>query len=619
MTLLDRADAALYFSHQYTAYPTEQKVLSTLALLILGYYVLTFFDAWWPSTVKRSVHDLFISLLPSPAIYAMQYGLTRIGGLSLDDARFRRADFGNAQAKSEALQRMFGHGRVPNMFRKARSLSGIDNLISLNNEIGPPGLGNWDNSCYQNSILQGLASLPAFHSYIDRSLELCSWAGVSAETHRALAAFLRRLNQVDRPKTTLWTPSVLKSMDSWQQQDAQEYFSRVLEAVDKEAIKYAAVLKRRGRWLFGALDLESLVDQDERPTTLTIPSVADIMNGETENPNIVPTGSATSRNKSSVPFISSMYRNPIDGLLAQGLECTTCGFSEGLSFTQFNCLTLNLGLKGHSHLEELLDEYTMSEEVDGVECTNCTKLAAGDNTNTTTSTTPIPTTHLSPSSSDAKQKAKPVLRTKAKQITIGRLPKDLVIHINRSIFDDFGNQRKNTSLVRFPARLDFLRKWCAPLDVDLTRVQAVYELKCVVTHYGRHDNGHYVALGKRGKHWYCFNDDVVTQVPEEEVLNRGNVFMLFYEASPDLPEPKTPASEFSPDAMAEDMHQTESSTEDVNYTEYTDATSLSSSEADARPEDMEPSAPLPAMRTAGALPGFIEADHLTTPTVVSPL
>ena len=32
-----------------------------------------------------------------------------------------------------------------------------------------------------------------------------------------------------------------------------------------------------------------------------------------------------------------------------------------------------------------------------------------------------------------------------------------------------------------------------------------------------------------GKEWYSFNDEVVTKTSEEQVLERGNVFLLFYE------------------------------------------------------------------------------------------
>jgi ubiquitin carboxyl-terminal hydrolase 1 len=78
----------------------------------------------------------------------------------------------------------------------------------------------------------------------------------------------------------------------------------------------------------------------------------------------------------------------------------------------------------------------------------------------------------------------------------------------------------------------------------------VYELRAVITHFGRHENGHYIAYRKHpaGKSdreavddgnekesetqtekWWRLSDDEVSQVSEDEVLDQGGVFMLFYD------------------------------------------------------------------------------------------
>lgn len=212
-------------------------------------------------------------------------------------------------------------------------------------------------------------------------------------------------------------------------------------------------------------------------------------------------------------------RNPLDGALSQILKCEKCGFSEGLSLMSFNCLTLNLGLGGDCYLEDLLNAYTDPELIEGVECDECTRIIDQE---ATTSEQP------SVNQVEGERKSK-VLSTKAKQILFGRLPRDLVVHINRSIFDDWGNQRKNTSLVNFPPALEIVDDWVASIGGSPSGRHGSYELRCTVTHSGRHDNGHYIAYGKRGKEWYSFNDEVVTKTSEEQVLERGNVFLLFYE------------------------------------------------------------------------------------------
>ena len=565
--------------------PALTKAITTIALLLLGYYALTFLDAW-PSTIKRNCYETIVYLIPSHLIYFIERIMARFGRSSDPDLFFRKTDFGNQAAKAHAIHRMLGQSGVPMALRKARSLSGLEAIIPVTKELGPPGLGNWDNSCYQNSILQGLASMPAFQKYIQRSLRLCHELDVPATTHRALTMFLAQLSDTDMNKETLWTPGVLKSMDSWQQQDAQEYFSRILEVVEKENTRCAEKLKRRSRLGFERINRESDGEQAER--LLKRVSLDDSnwapghrRSNSEQDQDLIRRVAVPNYSR---PPPTAPLKNPVDGMLAQALECNACGFSEGFTLTQFNCLTLNLGLRGQCQLEELIEDYIQPETVEGVECTNCTRLLADrqarlDNTKVG-----------SESDSDGpsprkRSKLKPVLRAKQKQITVGRLPKNLVIHINRSIFNDYGEQRKNTSLIDYPARLPFLSDWCLSLSEQQDDVQAVYELKCAVTHYGRHENGHYVAFGRRDKDWYCFNDEIVTKLSEEEVLSRGNVFMLFYEAvawSPNLQEVQEP-----PKVVETERIQQPSTS------------SSSGSEVEEQPaQPSTPVRPVPVLRTA---------------------
>lgn len=519
-------DSPLYDSSaDPSPYSTLTKVVSTVALLVLGSYALILLDAW-PDTIKRTVFETFVYFVPSPFISAMQYGMVKLGLLDLNEAKFQRKDHGDMFAKQAAINRMFGHRKLPFALGGIGGVSNVGGYLSAPRDPSPPGLGNWDNSCYQNSVLQGLASLPAFYNYVQTSLNLCNKYHVPAETHQALEMFLEQLHASSPHRTVLWTPPVLKSMDSWQQQDAQEYFSRVLDAVEKESLKYAKAVRMSSR---AGLECLQEVGLHARKTV-------------TENND-----ARSSRSFSSAKHIESVIGSraqlevpsPMDGMTAQGLICKTCGYTEGLSLTQFTCLTLNLGLRGSSNIEDLLDDYTAPEEVEGVECDRCTKIAYAE-TPDQIDTTEMP---------QPGRKRKPILRTKAKQITVGRPPKDLVFHINRSIFDDLGNQRKNSAPIRFPSRLNFLSRWCAPLNIEDGRIEAVYELKCVVTHYGRHDNGHYVALGKRDKNWYSFNDEIVAKVTEEDVLSRSNGFIFFYEAVTQVPEVK--AAETLAEGVAE--------------------------------------------------------------------
>ena len=610
---------------QTVQYSAIQKAVTTLILLTLGYYALHFLDAW-PSIIKRYLHEIIIYLIPSQVIYALQLLMAKYGLVSVDGLRFQKTDFGDQHAKAEAIHRMLGHTPIPKALKKARSLSGLEAIILQNREPGPPGLGNWDNSCYQNSILHGLASLPAFMTYLEKSLYLCDKVEVSASTHRALRLFLSQLSDTSRAQTTVWTPTVLKSMDSWQQQDAQEYFTRIMDMIDKEAVKCSIAMKRRL-----TTGLESLVQnrsaEEESIGLLRRFSLEDDALDEqsSEDYDLQRRSSSKERKINSAvkrSLLASQPKNPMDGQQAQALECRTCGFSEGGTATPFSCVTLNLGLRGQSYLENLLDEFTNPEIVEGVECTECTKaLADGRDNKHESERSDVDRDQPSPSK---RPKLKPVLRDKAKQITFSRLPKDLVLHINRSIFDDWGDQRKNASPVQFPTRLEFFRSWCwppAPM-AEQDDVEAVYELRCVVTHHGRHENGHYVAFAKRDKDWYCFNDEIVTRVNEADVLSRGNVFMLFYEAMDEQPVSKTvPEPAPVPDSeKAEHAVKADRANEPRQAShQQLSSSSSSGSDSDPAPEPgpVTPIRPVPTLRTASGSMPQVENKSLTTPHRVS--
>jgi len=132
--------------------------------------------------------------------------------------------------------------------------------------------------------------------------------------------------------------------------------------------------------------------------------------------------------------------------------------------------------------------------------------------------------------------------------------------------------------VRFPKNLD-LGPWCLGssgasedatteewlLNPDQPMIAStispsrlhgpIYELRAVVTHYGRHENGHYICYkkhpeleseeGEEKEQWWRLSDDDVTKVTEETVLSQGGVFMLFYDCI-------EPASPVSPTTVAEE-------------------------------------------------------------------
>jgi ubiquitin carboxyl-terminal hydrolase 1 len=465
-------------------------------------------------------------------------------------------------AKSEAMRRIFGLDKQGGIMgsvaqagkRRLSTLPGIK-MATQEGDGGPPGLGNWDNSCYQNSVLQGLASLEPLSAYLtspgrgNGAVEVASRPDMKMA--EALSGLIATLNDPSNNGRRIWTPATLKSMSSWQQQDAQEYFSKVLDQIDKEIGKVAGFMRRSQGF-------------------------------EMDSPSLT-------SSRSSEPSPMEIFRNPLEGLIAQRVGCTKCGYSEGLSLIPFNCLTVPLGRAWEYDVTECLDEYTKLEQIEGVECGKCTllktqrllsKLRKGAENNLEANSYLKQATERLAAVTDAledddyedktllhkcKIPAKNrVSSTKSRQAVIARPPKSLVVHFNRSLFDDLtGELKKNYAEVRFPKTLD-LGPWCLGssgttqdgateewlLDPERPMIASsgstsklrgpLYELRAVVTHYGRHENGHYICYKKHpdsvfdekcrsNEQWWRISDDDVMKVSEENVLAQGGVFMLFFD------------------------------------------------------------------------------------------
>jgi ubiquitin carboxyl-terminal hydrolase 1 len=401
----------------------------------------------------------------------------------------------------------------------SKGVRGVASALSRGPSDAPPGLGNYDNSCYQNSVIQGLASLPSLRDYLTKTTtEHPSFT--TDTTNGALLDMISQLNDPEKRGQHFWIRGKLKSMSTFTQQDAQEYYSRILDELDKE-MKKATSSKRR-----------TSVSWIEATKSLSLPEL-----GDKEKQGDKEKAEEKSETSTEQPKVTPI---PLEGSLAQRVGCTTCGYSEGLSLIPFNCITVSLGRNRSGYdIRELLDEYTDLEYIDGVECAKCTLLklkstlaplaeAKGPDSpfasrlkvvqealddedlkdTTLTKTFNIP-------------KKNWVKSEKSKQAVIARAPKSLVLHVNRSIFDETTfAQYKNNAGVSYPSILD-LGKWCLgtqtsgsqkpdldpkteewPRDpkksmlvgADTTTPSPFqYRLRAAVTHFGTHGNGHYVC------------------------------------------------------------------------------------------------------------------------------
>ncbi|KAI5461421.1 hypothetical protein BGZ63DRAFT_472508 [Mariannaea sp. PMI_226] len=534
-------------------------------------------------------------------------------------------------AKSETMRRILGLDRSGGMMAtvfqaRNRALSMTGSVLGLKAEPDrPAGLGNRDNSCYQNSILQGLASLQPLPEYLSTHLRATGNKDGSQDVAQTLRTLISDLNDASNNGRTLWTPGLLKSMSTWTQQDAQEYFSKILDDIDKSVAKATKNTQQHPGFEASVTSDDTAASQhsdDSGYQSLLSSKVAD----------------------------TKLPRNPLEGLLAQRVACVQCGHSDGLSMIPFTCLTFSLGLNKNQHdLYERLDAYANIESIENVECAKCTLLKAQklltklvngmrERPSTTEEQLAEPLRRLEAvelaleedefdeKTLTEKCKIPPqgkVSTTKTKQIVVARQPQSLAIHMNRSVFDPSTfNMMKNSAPVDFPKTLD-LGPWClGSAGADVTGspegeleeqwlsdprksmiagdiypsklTGPIYELRAVVTHYGRHENGHYICYRKHPRRksppalvddkgvftepgeqddlslsepdltndsdqeedesrevemdWWRLSDHNVSMVDEETVLSLSpGVFMLFY----DCVDPNTV---LMPEDTFEDMH-----------------------------------------------------------------
>lgn len=521
-------------------------------------------------------------------------------------------------AKSDLLQKLLGTNK-PRGIMSSMATAGLKGLSSLSQSaIGkrrtdqPAGLGNNDNSCFQNSILQGLASLENLPSYLNgATVDKESQPAGPESSATSLRALIAQLKDTQNNGSTLWTPPKLKSLDTFEQQDAQEYYSKLLDEIDNEVARVCkATHKPAG--------LESLSARDDTE----------------DSQHSDDSGYQSQSNSSRANTEMGMPRNPLEGLSAQRVACVQCGHSEGLSLTPFNCLTLHLAVGQSQHdLYERLDSYTHLESIEGVECGKCSLLkaqrllqilinrgraAGSSDEGLREALSRLEAIEQALEEDDFEEKTLQekckiskqlrVSSTKTKQAVVARPPRSLTVHINRSVFDErTGDLFKNMADVRFPRTLD-LGPWCLGSadgsmlhgdenmatagaadeerwvmdptksmvagDLQPTKITGpIYELRAVVTHQGRHENGHYVCFRKHprqppqlvdvssaepvadgdekegkpttaesvlgdeerndepGKEdpWWRLSDESVWEVNEDTVLAQGGVFMLFYD------------------------------------------------------------------------------------------
>ncbi|XP_020607795.1 ubiquitin carboxyl-terminal hydrolase 30 homolog isoform X3 [Orbicella faveolata] len=388
----------------------------------------------------------------------------------------------------------------------------------------PPGLMNLGNTCFMNSILQGIAILPSFVAWLQDFS-----ADSDGKSLSNLAMELKIL---------------VKALNSG--------FVEGDDVICPDSVLSALISHG---WF---------IPTEQQGEPAGVMNLGDIATVEKHDDSIEEDTSMVHRSK--VPIKRDCCNKPhlpFHGLLASQLVCKQCGAKCPVKFDSYDSLSLSLPTTFQMGLalEDLLHMFVCSETVDAVECHGCRQQQ-----NTDDSTSAVRTTFI-------------------KRLTLGKLPQCLCIHIQRTYWHANGVPYKNNSFIKFPEFLDmepFLyeplepkncsQKDCAIKDtrkiaslsnggLQVTAARdmelngylnelatsfikantkssgrAVFKLMAVVVHMGSVDDGHYVTYrrfetpqgNEHASKWIYTSDEIVEAASRDQALS-SCAYMLFYE------------------------------------------------------------------------------------------
>ncbi|KAK4517925.1 lipid-binding protein [Mucor velutinosus] len=397
------------------------------------------------------------------------------------------------------------------------------------------GLINIGNTCFLNSVLQSLSSLPKLQHYLDQMSTAHSTSRLPVTQ-----SLLKTLRLLSQPSNNAFKPTDIvnvlgkhRYLLNREQQDAQEIYQLLASELEAER---SQLDKKQG--------LKDLLSFGARKKTNKI-------------------------------------ENPLNGFLAYRTSCTVCGYSGALKLENFNNIQLVLPTNAAATtLDECLTQLTRIEQMTDVDCTKCSLLNRVRELTTEIDVLKqqgpkrsremqrkqdlkaeiehrLSTGDIEREGTDSSAGTM-IKRAKSKQGMFSKPPKVLSFHFVRSMYTDAGEALKNECQVVYPEMLD-LTPYCTngrletepylPISTPDHGSSVKYRLMSSVIHKGRHSYGHFVSCKRRllaencscadcghddttlkphDSDWFFASDSDVGMMNTQDVLKK-NPFMLFYE------------------------------------------------------------------------------------------
>ncbi|KAI8146171.1 hypothetical protein BJV82DRAFT_600766 [Fennellomyces sp. T-0311] len=376
------------------------------------------------------------------------------------------------------------------------------------------GLVNTGNTCFLNSVIAALSSLPRLHTYLHDQQD---------NQGPVTGSLLKTIRQLSKPlysRTAFRPRDMVASLSkrviiNREQQDAQELFQLIVGALDAEASD------RNAAMLGGLKFLTQSQTQFMRTST-----------------------------------------TPFTGLLASRLSCMQCGYTEAVRHFSFNNIQLVVPRAYTTTLDACLRQFTSIEYLQDATCRKCALIHTLRTVKKKKKKLEIEARlkgNRIEEELEGIQRAASSLSTK--QVMFAKPPKILCLHLSRSAFHASGAVYKNTCQILFPEYLDLAPYTTtgilstqpnAPISTPQQDIAVPrYRLMSTIEHFGSHSYGHFVAFKRRIvteqcmctdccddkqgheswealDEWYRISDSKV-DLCSFDVVQQSNPYMMLYE------------------------------------------------------------------------------------------